>query len=167
MPSLYEITVPVFTRTLRNLDHILSRAAESGIDEQSLIEARLAPEMLPLPKQVQIACDAAKLAVTRIAQLEPRPMADEEKNLAELRERISKTIAYISEADPTAFEHREGAEITLSFPNLEMKFTGQSLVTDFTLPNFFFHVTTAYALLRSKGVQIGKMDYLAGASRPS
>lgn len=166
MPSLYEITVPVFTRALHNLDHILSRAAESGIGEQTLMEARLAPDMLPLPTQVQIACDTAKLAVTRIAQAEPRPMADEEKSLAELRERIAKTIAYLKEANAAAFDGRETAEITLNFPNMEMKFTGQSLVTDFTLPNFFFHVTTAYALLRMNGVKIGKMDYLAG-SRPA
>lgn len=167
MPSFYEITVPVFTRALHNLDRILARAAESGVDEQTLMEARLAPDMLAFPKQVQIACDTAKLAVTRIAQAEPRPMADEEKSLAELRERIANTVAYLEEADPAAFDGRETAEITLSFPTLEMKFTGQSLVTDFTLPNFFFHVTTAYALLRMKGVQIGKMDYLAGAGPAS
>ncbi|CAM3191231.1 DUF1993 domain-containing protein [Sphingomonas antarctica] len=162
MPSLYEITVPVFVRALRNLDHILSKGMESGVDEQTLIEARLAPDMLPLPKQIQIACDAAKLAVTRLAQTEPRPMADEEKTLPELRDRITKTIAYLEEADTAAFEGRETAEITMSFPNMEMKFTGQSLVTEFTLPNFFFHVTIAYALLRMNGVAIGKMDYLAG-----
>lgn len=162
MPSLYEITVPVFTRALRNLDHILNKAAESGLDQQSLLDARLAPDMLPLTRQVQIACDTAKLAVTRIAQAEPRPMADEEASLAELRNRIARTIAYLEEADPTAFENREAAEITLKFPNMEMSFSGQSLVTDFTLPNFYFHVTTAYGLLRMKGVNIGKMDYLAG-----
>ncbi len=89
-------------------------------------------------------------------------MADEETTLAALRERIAKTIAYLEEADPAAFDGRETAEITLSFPSMEMTFSGQSLVTDFTLPNFFFHVTVAYALLRMKGVQIGKMDYLAG-----
>ena len=85
MPSLYEITVPVFTRMLRNLDHILAKAIESNADERTLLEARLAPDMFPLPRQVQIACDTAKLAVTRIAQAEPRPMADEENSLAELR----------------------------------------------------------------------------------
>lgn len=93
MPSLYEITVPVFALNLRNLDHILAKAAASGIDESSLMEAQLAPDMLPLPSQVQIACNTAKLAVTRIAQAEPRPMADEEKSLAELRERIARTVA--------------------------------------------------------------------------
>lgn len=162
MPSLYDITVPVFTRALRNLDHLLVKATESGLDTHDLLEARLAPDMLPLTRQVQIACDTAKLAVTRIAQAEPRPMPDEEKTIAELRDRIAQTIAYLGEADPTAFEGREAAEITLKFPNMEMTFTGQSLVTDFTLPNFFFHLTTAYGLLRMKGVKIGKMDYLAG-----
>ena len=164
MPSLYEITVPVFTRTLRNLDHLLSKAADSGIDEPALIKARLAPDMFALPRQVQIACDTAKLAVTRIAQVEPLPMPDEEVTLAELRARIAKTIAYLAEADPAAFEGREAAEIVLKFPTMEMTFTGQTLVTDFTLPNFFFHVMAAYALLRMKGVPIGKMDYLAGGA---
>ena len=167
MPSLYEISVPVFTRSLRNLDHILAKASDSGVDERSLIDARLAPDMLPFPRQIQIACDTAKLAVTRIAQVEPRPMADEETSLAELRTRIAKTIAYLEEADPAAFEGREGAEIVLKFPNMEMTFTGQALLTDFTLPNFFFHVTTAYALLRMKGVELGKMDFLAGGQKPA
>lgn len=165
MPSLYKITVPVFTRALRNLDHLLAKAADAGMDEQSLLEARLAPDMLPFTRQVQIACDTAKLAVTRLAQAEPRPMADDETSLADLRTRIARTVDYLNEADPAAFEGREDAEITLKFPNLEMTFTGLSLITDFTLPNFFFHVTTAYGLLRMKGVQIGKMDYLAGKSQ--
>lgn len=162
MPSLYEITVPVFTRGLRNLDHLLAKAADSGIDEAALVEARLAPDMLPLPRQVQIACDSAKLAVTRLAQLEPAAMPDEETTIAELRERIAKTIAYIGTADAAAFEGREGTEIVLKFPSMELTFTGQSMVTEFTLPNFFFHITAAYALLRMKGVEIGKRDYLAG-----
>jgi hypothetical protein len=166
MPSLYEITVPMFARALRNLDHLLTKAAASGLDEQSLIEARLAPDMLALPKQVQIACDTAKLAVMRLAQLEPRAMPDEEKTLAELRERIAKTIAYIEEAAPSAFEGREAAEIVLKLPNVELQYTGLTLVTEFSLPNFFFHVTTAYDLLRMKGVRIGKQDFLAGASAP-
>lgn len=162
MPNLYEITVPVFTRSLRNLDHLLAKAVESGVDERTLMEARLAPDMLALPRQVQIACDTAKLAVTRIAQTEPRAMADDENSLADLRDRIARTIAYLEEAAPAAFEGREAAEIKLTFPGMDLTFTGLSLVTDFTLPNFFFHVTIAYALLRMKGVAIGKMDYLAG-----
>jgi uncharacterized protein len=167
MPTLYDFTVPVFTRTLRNLDHLLAKAVQSGIDEQALLDARLAPDMFPLTKQVQIACDTAKLAVMRIAQAEPRPMADEETSIADLRERIAKTIAYIAEAKPAAFAGRETADIVLKLPDRELPFTGLSLLTDFTLPNFFFHVTTAYDLLRMKGVEIGKMDYLAGAQVPA
>ncbi len=167
MPSLYEITVPIFVRKLQSLDHLLAKAAASGIDEQELIEARLAPDMLPLSRQVQIACDTAKLAVTRVAQIAPRPMPDEEKLLAELRERIAATIAYLEEADPAAFADRETAEITLTFPNLQMTFTGLSLVTDFATPNFYFHLTVTYALLRMKGVGIGKMDFLSGAQAPA
>lgn len=163
MTGLYELTVPVFTRMLRNLDHILGKAQASGVPEAELIEARLAPDMFAFARQVQIACDSAKLAVTRLAQTEPRPMADEETTLAQLRERIAKTLAYIGEAAPEAFEGRETAEIVLKFPNMEMAFTGRSLVTDFVLPNFYFHLSIAYALLRMKGVAIGKMDYLAGA----
>jgi hypothetical protein len=162
MPSLYEITVPVFIQKLGCLDHLLAKAIASDVDEAALMAARLAPDMLPLARQVQIACDTAKLAVTRLAQAEPLPIPDEEASLAELRDRIAKTIAYLEAAVPAAFEGRETAEITLKFPKMEMTFTGQALVTDFTLPNFYFHLTIAYALLRMSGVQIGKMDYLSG-----
>lgn len=162
MPTLYEITVPIFTRALRNLDHLLTKASASGVSEQDLLGARLAPDMLPLTKQVQIACDTAKLAVTRVAQTEPLPIADEETTIVELRDRIARTIAYLEKADRAAFDGREAAEIILKLPNTQMTFSGQSLITDFSLPNFFFHVTTAYGLLRMKGVAIGKMDYLAG-----
>jgi len=167
MPGLYTITVPIFVHNLRSLDHLLAKAMASDVDEQDLMDARLAPDMLPLPRQVQIACDTAKLAVTRLAQIEPRPMPDEEKSLAELRERIAATIAYLEHADPAAFDDRETAQITLTFPNMEVTFSGLGLVTDFTMPNFFFHVTIAYALLRMKGVAIGKMDFLTGGKAPA
>ena len=167
MPSLYEITVPVFVQKLGVLDHLLAKAVESGMDDQAVLDARLAPDMLPLVRQVQIACDTAKLAITRLAQVAPRAMPDEETTLAQLRERIAKTIAYVQEAAPAAFEGRETAEILVKFPSMELKFTGTSLVTDFTLPNFYFHITVVYALLRAKGVAIGKMDYLTGAAKPA
>lgn len=163
MPSLYAITVPVFIQKLHCLDYMLAKAIDSGVDEATLIGARLAPDMFPLSRQVQIACDTAKLAVMRIAQTEPRVMADEETTLAELRERVAKTIAYIEEADPAAFDGRDTAEISIKFPKMEMTFTGQSLATDFTLPNFYFHLMIAYALLRMHGVEVGKMDFLSGA----
>jgi hypothetical protein len=163
MPSLHAISIAAFTRGLRNLDHLLARAAASGIDEAALTEARIADDMFPLTRQVQIACDTPKLAAMRLGQLEPLPMPDEETTLAELRGRIARTIAYLEAADPAAFEGREDAEIVVKFPNGEQRFTGLSYVTDFALPNFYFHVTTAYDLLRMKGVALGKLDYLAGS----
>ncbi|HEY0315252.1 MAG TPA: DUF1993 domain-containing protein [Sphingomonas sp.] len=162
MPGLYDVTIPVFTRALGNLDHILGKAIDSGLDARELAEARLIADMQPLVRQVQIACDTAKFAVVRVGQAEPLAMADEETTLPELRERIARTISYLKAVDPAGFDGREAAAVVVKFPNLEMTFTGLSYVTDFALPNFFFHVTTAYALLRMKGVAIGKMDFLAG-----
>lgn len=162
MPSLYAVTVPMFVRGLKNLDHLLARAIDCGIDETSLIEARLIDDMLPLARQVQIACDTAKFAAIRVGQAEPLAIPDDEKTLGELRARITTTVAYLEAADPAGFERREDAEVVLKLPNTEMTFTGAGYVTDFALPNFYFHLTIAYGLLRMKGVAIGKMDYLAG-----
>ena len=162
MPSLYSVSVPIFVRGLKNLDHLLAKAIDCGIDAQSLVEARLIGDMLPLTRQVQIACDTAKFAAMRVGGAPALPMADDETTLAELRARTSKTIAYLESVDPAGFDGREDAEVILKLPNTELTFTGASYITDFALPNFFFHVTTAYALLRMKGVGIGKMDYLSG-----
>ena len=168
MPSLYDVTVPVFIRGLTNLDHILGKAAaavEAGeVTEEALTGAKLIDDMLPLPKQVQFACDSAKFVAQRVGQAEPKPMADEEQTIAELRERIAKTIAYLRAADPAGFEGRDQAEVTLKTPNREIQFTATDYVLGFALPNFYFHVTTTYALLRMKGVSVGKMDYLTGGN---
>ena len=163
MPSLYEITVPVFVQKLGVLDHLLAKAVESGMDDQAVLDARLAPDMLPLVRQVQIACDTAKLAITRLAQVAPRAMPDEETPVAQLRERIAKTIAFVESIKPEQLEGDINREIVLKFPNGSMNFTAQSFLLTFSLPNFIFHVTTAYDLLRSAGVPLGKMDFLAGA----
>ena len=167
MTSLYAITVPVMVRAFKNLDHLLAKAADSGVDEAELTGARLIEDMLPLTKQVQIASDTARSTAVRIGQIEAVPMADDETTIAELRERIAKTIAYLEAAAPAGFENRETAEVILKLPSAEWKFTGLSYVTDFALPNFFFHISIAYALLRMKGVKIGKFDYLAGAAAPA
>jgi hypothetical protein len=164
MPSLYAVTIPVFLRMLGNLDHILAKAANSGVDEQTLLEARLIDDMLPLTRQVQTASDTARFTAVRVGQAEPEAMADEEKTLPELRHRIAKTITYLQKVDPAGFEGREGAEVILKMASGDIPFTGLSYVTDFALPNFFFHVTTAYALLRMKGVPLGKIDFLAGGA---
>ena len=166
MTSLYTVTVPVMVRALKNLDHLLAKAADSGIDEAELTGARLTEDMLPLTKQVQIASDTARFAAVRVGQATPEAMADEETTIAQLRERVAKTIAYLESAAPTGFDDRETAEVILTLPNGEMTFTGLGYVTDFALPNFFFHVTMAYALLRMKGVAIGKADFLMGSAAP-
>jgi uncharacterized protein len=162
MPDLYAMTVPTFIRAFKNLDHVLAKAADSGIAEEELFNARLIADMLPLAKQVQIASDTARFAAVRVGQAEPSAMADEETSIAQLRERIAKTIAYLEAVDPAGFAGRETAQVVLKLPQGEVPFTGQSYVTDFALPNFFFHVTMAYALMRMKGVPLGKMDFLAG-----
>lgn len=164
MTSLYAITVPVFIRAFKNLDHVLAKAADSGIAEQDLTGARLIEDMLPLTKQIQIASDTARFTAVRVGQAAPLAMADEETTIAQLRERIANTIAFLEAADPAGFDNREGAEVILKLPKVEMAFTGLSYVTDFAMPNFFFHVTLAYGLLRMKGVSIGKMDFLAGGA---
>jgi hypothetical protein len=167
MASLYAVTVPVFANMLGNLDHLLGKAAASGIDEKALIEGRLAEDMLPLTKQVQIACDTAKFAAKRIADVDAPSMADDETTIAQLRERIARTVAYLNSVDAAAFEGREDATVVLKVRDKDMPFTALTYATNFALPNFYFHVATAYAILRMKGVAIGKMDYLAGANAPA
>ncbi len=162
MTSLYAVTVPVFIRTLQSLDGVFAKAASSGIDEADLFGARLIEDMLPLAKQVQIATDTARFLAVRVGQAKPLAMADDETTLAQLRERIARTVAYLQDVDAAGFDGRETSEVILKLPNTEMVFTGLSYVTDFALPNFFFHATMTYALLRMKGVAIGKMDFLAG-----
>ncbi|MDE1915956.1 MAG: DUF1993 domain-containing protein [Sphingomonadales bacterium] len=163
MSDLYAMTVPVFLRAFRNLDHVLAKAQASGIDEQDLFGARLIADMLPLSKQVQIASDTARFAAVRVGLAAPSAMADEETTLDQLRERVAKTITYLEGVDRAGFAGREDAEVILKLPKGDLHFTGLSYVTDFALPNFFFHVTMAYALLRMKGVPLGKMDFLAGS----
>ena len=171
MPSLYDVSIPMFIKMLGNLDHLLGKAedhvASGAIDEAGLTSARLVEDMHPLPRQVQFACDSAKFVAQRVGLAEPLPMPDEEVTIAELRVRIAKTLAYLAAADPAAFEGRDQAEVVLKFPGGEMPFTATDYVIGFAIPNFYFHVTTAYALLRMKGVPIGKMDYMAGAKAPA
>ena len=165
MPSLYVVTIPAFIRAFKNLDHFLAKASASGIAEADLTGARLIGDMLPLTKQVQIASDTARFVAVRVGQAAPTAMADDETTIPELRERVARTIAYLEDADPAGFENRESSEVILKLPNTEMTFTGLSYVTDFALPNFYFHITMAYALLRMKGVELGKKDFLAGADQ--
>jgi len=162
--SLYQASVAEFTHMLGSLAAILKTAAADAearkIDASVFLGARLAPDMLPLTRQVQIASDGAKGAVARLAGVEAPSFADTEASFAELDERIAKTIAFIEGCDQAAIEAAAERAIVLKFPGRELNFTGESFLLRFALPNFFFHVTTAYAILRHNGVVIGKMDYL-------
>jgi len=162
--SLYDITVPVFLRAFGNLTEILKKgeafADGNGIAHKELLEARLIGDMLPLTGQIQRASDTAKFVPVRIGQIENMPMADDEATFADLHARIEKTVAFLKSVDPASMADREDAEIVVKNRSGSTTYTGRSYVLGFALPNFYFHVTTAYAILRHKGVPVGKMDYL-------
>lgn len=164
--SLYDVSIPVYLRMLRNLSALLEKAeayaAEQGRDPAEFLEARLAPDMHPLGRQIQMVSDAAKSGAARLAGQTPPPMPDEEKTWAEFKARIDKTVAFVETVGRDQVDGREDASIELQFPGRTMTFTGREFLTQFSLPNFLFHVTTAYGLLRGQGVPLGKMDFLAG-----
>jgi len=160
--SVHAASAPVLVRALNNTAAIIDKALAAGLSETAILEARLAPDMHPFPRQIQMASDAAKGAIARLAGVEVPAMPDTESTLAELKACIAATIAFIESVDAAAFDGAEDREVVLKFPGMELKFTGADFLTGFALPNFFFHVTTAYALLRSVGAPIGKMDFLGG-----
>lgn len=162
--SLYDVSIPVFTLSLTNLAAILDKAASHAeskkVDPKVLSAARLIIDMLPLSSQVQMACDNAKGAAGRLAGVEVPKHADTEVTLDELKARVAKTLEFLKTIKPEQMQAAETKEIVLQFPQTTLKFTGINYLTNFALPNFFFHVTTAYALLRKNGVQLGKRDFL-------
>jgi hypothetical protein len=166
--SLYDASIPVYSRMLNNLAGFLDKAEayakEKGVELSTLAEAKLAPDMGSFIRQVQFASDAAKGGAARLAQIDPPSFPDVETTFPELKARIAKTIAFVESVKPEQVNGGEDRTIVLKFPQGSMSFTGQNFLLQFSLPNFLFHVTTAYALLRSQGVPLGKMDYLAGAS---
>jgi len=165
--SLHTLTVPAYLRGLRTLTRYLDRATaharENGNDPDALAAARLAPDMLPLAGQIQRASDTSKNAIARLLGVDPPRFADEETTLDQLRERLARTIAYVESADAAAIDAGAGREITLTFGTLSRRFDGEGYVLDFALPNFYFHLATAHAILRHAGVPIGKLDYLGAA----
>lgn len=164
--SLYDLTIPIFIRNLESLDAILSNgdafASEKGIDPSELLEARLYEDMAPLISQIQRVSDSAKGTAVRLGGVENVVMADEEKTFADLHDRIAKTIAFLKTVPRDAIDGKEDAAVSLQTPRQTFDFTGLSFVQTFVLPNFYFHMTTAYGLLRMKGVPLGKLDYLGG-----
>ena len=164
MHSLYDVSIPVFIRMLRNLDAILQKGAdwfaEQGRPESELTGARLIEDMHPLTAQIQRVSDTAKGVVARLTGAEVPGMPDEEQSIADLRARIAKTIAVLEGARREDFEGTEDKPIEIWTPKASLLFNGKSYIFDFAIPNFFFHVTTAYALLRKEGVPVGKVDYI-------
>ena len=162
--SLHDVSVPVFRQMLRALSDILDKAAAQrrarGINPATLIEARLAPDMFPLARQVQIATDHAKGATARLAGREVPSYADDEMSFDELKARIGKTLAFLDGVPPDAFDGSETRDIVLKAGGREMRFDGHTYLLHFALPNFFFHVTTVYAILRANGIEIGKRDFM-------
>lgn len=161
--SMYQASVPVFSAMLKALDHVLAKgerhAAETGADLAALFEARLAPDMLPLKSQVQIACDHAKGACCRLAGRDIPAFADTESSFAELHARIDRTrelLKTFAEADIDGSEERE---VVVALRHGELRFTGLQYLLRYATPNFYFHVTTAYDILRSRGVPLGKADF--------
>jgi hypothetical protein len=162
--SLYEITIPVMISGFHNMSKFLDRgreyADEKGIAHAALLNARLADDMMTLVQQVQQASDTARLAAVRVGGVNNIEMPDRETTFEDLQARISATVAFLEAVPPTAFEGREDGEVVAKFATGHRVFTGRSYLLGFTLPNFFFHATTAYDLLRHLGVPLGKADFL-------
>jgi len=162
--TMYQASVPVFVRMLGNLSAILDKAAAHAeakkIDPAIFINARLAPDMYPLSRQIQIATDMVKGCVARLAGIDVPSYEDNEKTFAELQARIAKTVAFIQSISAAQIDSSEEREIILKFGSREMHFLGQAYLLDFVMPNFHFHLTTTYAILRHNGVEIGKRDYV-------
>ncbi|HWY63769.1 MAG TPA: DUF1993 domain-containing protein [Rhizomicrobium sp.] len=158
--DIYDASIPPLIHMLGSLCNILSKGeAHGGIDPA---EARLAPDMLPLKAQVYIATDGAKGCGARLAGVEIPKYDDTETTFAELRARVKKTIAFLKSLDRKSFAGAENKEIVLKFPNTTFEFNGADYVGRFVLPNAYFHITTAYGILRNRGVKLGKPDYLGG-----
>jgi hypothetical protein len=162
--SMYQASAPRFVNTLRNLSAILDKAqayADSKkIDPTVFTSYRLYPDMFTMARQVQVACDTAKGAVARLAGVEVPKHEDTERTLAELKARIAKTIEFIGTIKPAQIDGSEDKDITLSLGRREVKFKGMQYLLGFAHPNFYFHATTAYDILRHNGLDIGKQDYI-------
>jgi hypothetical protein len=158
----------VFDAMLRNLSAILDKtqayAAEKSLDLSGLLQARLHPEMFPFIRQIQAASDAAKGATARLSGSEPPRFPDDEQTIDEIRARITKTLDYIRSVPAAKFDGSESRTITLNLGSGQTELNGQTYFLRFALPNFFFHVTTAYGILRHNGIPLGKRDFLGNVA---
>jgi hypothetical protein len=165
MKEIYTYTVPMFIKLLGGLRNVLQKAEaharEQGMSDEVMLADKLAPDMFPLVRQVQIACDNAKGAVARLSGVEMPTFDDSEKSFAELCARIDKTLAFVQSVPENSYEHAAERKVTLPyFPDKYM--SGFDYAREYVIPNFIFHVVTAYAIVRKNGVAIGKMDYVNG-----
>ncbi len=164
--GMYQASAPVFTHYLTSLSGVLQKGADYAearkIDPSVLVNARLFPNMFPLSRQVQIASDQAKGCMARLSGTEIPSYPDTESTFPELKARIEKTVAFVKGFRPEQINGSEEKTITLKIGGQDTNFTGQKYLLHFVLPNFFFHCTTAYAILRHNGVEIGKPDFMAG-----
>jgi hypothetical protein len=162
--SMYQISVPVFTRMLNNLVAILEKAAahceERKIDPAALINYRLYPDMFPFSKQIQIATDAAKNGSAYLAGAEPLKFENTEQTFPELIGRVKKTIEFVNGFKPEQIDGSEEKEVSIKRGETTLTYQGQDYLLNRVLPNFYFHITTAYDILRHNGVELGKKDYL-------
>jgi hypothetical protein len=164
--SMYQASAPVFTRMLTQLKVILDKtatqAAAKKIDDSVYLTARLYPDMLPMGRQIHIACDFAKGCCARLAGLEVPKYEDNEMSFADFQARIDKTIAFVASIAPAQIDGQEERDINITVAGNPVTFKGQAYLLHMALPNFYFHLTTAYAILRHNGIEIGKGDFLGG-----
>jgi len=162
--SMYQASVPVFIRALKNLTVVLQKgeafAKARKIEPEVLINDRLAPDMFTLARQIQIATDVARRGVARLAGVEPQKFEDKEKTFADLYDRINRTIAYLESFRPPQIDGTEDKQISFEIRGNKVNFTGKEVLLNFSIPNVFFHTTVTYAILRHNGVEIGKSDFL-------
>jgi hypothetical protein len=165
--SMYQASVPGFLRTLRAISGVIDKAVahcrEKRIDAAALVDARLAPDMLPFARQIQIMSDHAKGVAARLSGRDNPKFEDTEATFDELKARIAKTIAFVESVPASAIDGSEEREVTLTIAGKPLTFKGQHYLVHFALPNFYFHATTAYDILRHKGVEIGKRDFIGQA----
>ena len=165
--SMHAMSHGVFRKALTQLLHVMDKATANAkarsFDTSVLVNSRLAPDMLPFARQVQIAADHAKACTARLAGVENPKYEDNEATLDELRARIRKTLEFVQSVPADKVDGSEQREIVVPLRNGELKFTGEGYLKHYAMPNFYFHCTTAYALLRHAGVDIGKVDYIGAA----
>lgn len=164
--ELYDLTVPVLLRGFKAMAAFLEKARahadEHGIAHDELLTARLYDDMAPLTGQIQRASDTAKFAASRLSGIQPPAMPDTEASFDDLQARIAATVAFLESVPRERIDGREDADVELKTPSFSVHFKGRGYLLGFALPNFYFHVTTAYGILRHRGVPLGKMDYIGG-----